>query len=233
MSWNEFYWCRQLSTKPLCETNKFLPQSCSEHCSASQGLLDSLPIIWDHYFAGVPGRNPSLLGAGHLSKVFAGDIPWSPDLEWLQQRKGLHEMALTAHRSDPYYTMLATLACRCDGERQRNVVRLIFAHSAQPCASDQGPWPSVLPLWGDSETNTVGDMKRNKKNISNVKKLRVSLMPWSNRPRKAGLKIDSSAPSCGYFWQNTGILNLLRTQPVIHGLECCWLNTKINVFVIT
>ena len=127
----------------------------------------------------------------------------------------------------------AALACRCDGEWQRNVVRLIFAHSAQPCASDQGPWPSVLPLWGDSETNTVGDMKRNKKNISNVKKLRVSLMPWSNRPRKAGLKIDSSAPSCGCFWQNTGILNLLRTQPVIHGLECCWLNTKINVFVIT
>ncbi|XP_076800119.1 pecanex-like protein 4 isoform X1 [Clavelina lepadiformis] len=46
----------------------------------------------------VPGRDPDLVGASHLCKVYLDNIPWSPGLDWLRQRPDLHQLVVEAHR---------------------------------------------------------------------------------------------------------------------------------------
>ena len=48
--------------------------------------------------SGIPGRNPDVVGPNHISKVFGGEISWSPELEWLTQRKDLHKVVIQALR---------------------------------------------------------------------------------------------------------------------------------------
>uniref|UniRef100_H2Z776 Pecanex-like protein n=1 Tax=Ciona savignyi TaxID=51511 RepID=H2Z776_CIOSA len=43
-------------------------------------------------------NNPTHLGASHLGKVFMGDIPWSPQLDWLEKNPELYDLVLQAHR---------------------------------------------------------------------------------------------------------------------------------------